>query len=55
VYVHRPEDISGIDPSIEAIRIASSVGNRKREHIEDMAEDNGIRVLNPSYEEVSLK
>ena len=55
VHVHRPEDLSDIDPPIEAIRIAASVGNRKRERIEDIAEENGIRVLNPSYEEVSLQ
>jgi large subunit ribosomal protein L32e len=55
VHVHRPEDLSDIDPTIEAIRIAASVGNRKRERIEDLAEENGIRVLNPSYEEVSLQ
>ena len=55
VHVHRPEDLSDIDPAIEAIRIAASVGNRKRERIEDIAEENGIRVLNPSYEEVSLQ
>ena len=51
VRVHRPEDLSDIDPAIEAIRIAASVGER----IEDMAEENGIRVLNPSYEEVNLQ
>ena len=55
VHVHRPEDLTDIDPTIEAIRIAASVGNRKRERIEDMAEENGIRVLNPSYEEVGLQ
>ncbi|PSQ44854.1 50S ribosomal protein L32e [Halobacteriales archaeon SW_7_68_16] len=54
VRVHRPDDLEGVDPDTEAVRIASSVGGRKRERIEDVAEESGIRVLNPTYEEVEV-
>jgi large subunit ribosomal protein L32e len=55
VLVHRPEDLEGIDPDREAVRIASAVGGRKRERIEDRAIDEEIRVLNPTYEEVEVE
>jgi len=55
VRVHRPADLDGVDPDKQAVRIASSVGGRKRERIEDRAEADGIRVLNPTYEEVSVE
>ena len=54
VRVERPEDLDGVDPDREAVRIASSVGARKRERIEDQAADDGVRVLNPTYEEVEV-
>ncbi|PSQ15454.1 50S ribosomal protein L32e [Halobacteriales archaeon QS_8_69_26] len=52
VRVHRPDDLDGVDPDSEAVRIASAVGGRKRERIEDRAQEMGVRVLNPTYEEV---
>jgi large subunit ribosomal protein L32e len=55
VRVHRPEGLEGVDPDREAVRIASTVGGRKRARIEDEAEDAGIRVLNPTYEEVEVE
>jgi len=55
VRVHRPEDLDGVDPDAEAVRIAASVGGRKREAIENRAEDEEIRVLNPTYEEVEVE
>lgn len=54
VRVHRPDELDEVDPDREAIRIASTVGARKRERIEDHAEEAGIRVLNPTYEEVEV-
>jgi len=54
VRVHRPADLEGVDPETEAVRIAAGVGGRKRERIEDRAEDRGIRVLNPTYVEVEV-
>jgi len=54
VRVHNVDDLTGVDGDREAVRIASSVGGRKRERIEDEAEERGIRVLNPTYEEVEV-
>lgn len=47
VLVHTPKDLDNVNPEIEAVRIASSVGMRKRLEIEKKAEEKGIRVLNP--------
>ncbi len=55
VRVHNVDDLEGVDGDREAVRIASSVGGRKRERIEETAEDRGIRVLNPTYEEVEVE
>jgi large subunit ribosomal protein L32e len=55
VHVHNVDDLDGVDGDREAVRIASKVGARKRERIEEVAEDNGIRVLNPTYEEVEIE
>jgi len=55
VYVHNTDDLDGVDGDTQAVRIASSVGGRKRERIEEQAEDAGIRVLNPTYEEVEVE
>jgi len=49
VLVHTPDAVAEVDGATQAIRIASGVGGRKRELIEDRAEDAEIRVLNPSY------
>jgi large subunit ribosomal protein L32e len=55
VRVHNTDDLEGVDGDTEAVRIASNVGGRKRERIEDVAEEEGIRVLNPTYEEVEIE
>ncbi|WP_159899700.1 50S ribosomal protein L32e [Salinirussus salinus] len=55
VRVHNVDDLEGLDGDREAVRIASKVGGRKRERIEDEAEERGIRVLNPTYEEVEVE
>jgi len=55
VLVHTPSDLDGLDPDRQAARIASSVGGRKRQRIEDRAADDGVRVLNPTYEEVTVE
>jgi large subunit ribosomal protein L32e len=44
--VHRPEDLEGIDPKVYVVRIAHSVGMKKRAAIVAKAEQLGIRVLN---------
>jgi large subunit ribosomal protein L32e len=54
VRVHNTDDLDGVDGDTEAVRIASKVGARKRERIEEQAEEQGIRVLNPTYVEVEV-
>jgi len=55
VRVHNTDDLEGVDGDTEAVRIASKVGARKRERIEEQAEEQGIRVLNPTYVEVEVE
>ncbi|QSW99180.1 50S ribosomal protein L32e [Haloterrigena alkaliphila] len=55
VYVENLDDLEGVDGDSEAVRIASAVGARKRERIEEQAEEQGVRVLNPTYEEVEVE
>ncbi|WP_265112310.1 50S ribosomal protein L32e [Halosolutus halophilus] len=55
VHVENTADLEGVDGDREAVRIASTVGARKRERIEEAAEDQGVRVLNPTYEEVEVE
>ncbi|EMA49371.1 MULTISPECIES: 50S ribosomal protein L32e [Halococcus] len=54
VRVENTDDLEGVDSDTEAVRIGSTVGGRKRERIEEQAEDDGIRVLNPTYVEVEV-
>ena len=46
VLVHTVDDLEGLDPKVQAVRIASTVGNRKRMAIQDKAITAGLRVLN---------
>ncbi len=54
VRVENTDDLEGVDGDRQAVRIGSSVGGRKRERIEEQAEDQGVRVLNPTYVEVEV-
>jgi large subunit ribosomal protein L32e len=54
VRVFNTDDLESVDPTTEAVRIASAVGGRKREAIEDVCEDREIRVLNPTYVDVEV-
>ena len=54
VRVHNTDDLDDVDGDTEAVRIASKVGDRKRERIEEVCEDEEIRVLNPTYIEVEV-
>jgi len=54
VRVHNTDDLEGVDGDTQAVRIASKVGGRKRERIEEVCEDEEIRVLNPTYIEVEV-
>jgi large subunit ribosomal protein L32e len=55
VHVHNVDDLEGVDGDTEAVRIASGVGDRKRERIEEVAEREEVRVLNPTYVEVEVE
>lgn len=46
VLIHNEQGLEDIDPAREAVRIAASVGRRKREQIQNDARKRGIRVLN---------
>ena len=46
ILVNQPSDLDGLDPERQAIRIGAGVGNRKRAHKHDRADDLGLRVLN---------
>jgi len=47
VTVWSVDDLDGIDSEREAVRVASSVGDRKKVEIARVAEEKGIRLLNP--------
>ena len=55
VRVHNTDDLDDVDGDSQAVRIASKVGGRKRERIEEVCEDEEIRVLNPTYIEVEVE
>jgi len=47
ILVNNVADLVGLDPERYAIRIASTVGRRKRREIIKEAERMGLRILNP--------
>ncbi|HID10162.1 MAG TPA: 50S ribosomal protein L32e [Candidatus Latescibacteria bacterium] len=47
VLVHNPREVEGVDPERQAIRIAHTVGAKKRMAILEMAKAMGVTVLNP--------
>lgn len=47
VAVHRPQDLEGLNPKTQAVRIAHTVGERKRVTILERAKEMGLKVLNP--------
>ncbi len=47
VLVHTPDEVVGVDPRTQAIRIAHTVGTRKRIQIASGARERGIYVVNP--------
>ena len=46
ILVHKADHLDGLDPERQAVRIGSSVGNRKRARIHERADELGLRVLN---------
>jgi len=51
VLVRNVDDVDKVDPKTQAIRIAHTVGAKKRVEISARAREKGIRVLNPREEE----
>jgi large subunit ribosomal protein L32e len=51
VRVHRASELEELDPEVHAIRIASTVGFRKRQEIIAAADAKLLRVLNPGRSE----
>jgi large subunit ribosomal protein L32e len=47
VLTHTPDEIVNVDPKTQAIRIAHTVGTRKRIQISSLAREKGIHILNP--------
>ncbi|OYT31676.1 MAG: 50S ribosomal protein L32e [Thermofilum sp. ex4484_79] len=50
VLVNNIKELEVLDPKIHAIRIARTVGRRKREEIIKRAEELGFKILNPERE-----
>jgi large subunit ribosomal protein L32e len=46
VRVFNLNDLEGVDPSVQAIRIAATVGRKKRELVQNKAAEMKIRILN---------
>ena len=46
VLVHNVRELEPVNPAVEAVRIAGTVGTRKRTEIQAAADEKGIRVLN---------
>ena len=46
VMVNNLKDIEDVNPKTQAVRIRSSVGDKKRETITEKADEMGIRILN---------
>lgn len=47
VLVHTPHEVANVDPKTQAVRIAHTVGTRKRIQIAAFAREREIHVLNP--------
>lgn len=47
VRVHNPSEVENLDPDVHAVRIAATVGARKRQEILVAADAKTLRVLNP--------
>ena len=46
VLVRRPQDLEGLDPKRHCVRIAHTVGRKKRLQIIEKAKSMGLRILN---------
>lgn len=48
ILVHNLSDLKRLDPKVDAARIASTVGAKKRAEIIAAAKEMGIKILNPT-------
>jgi len=55
IRVNNPRELDGLSVKKQAVRIASSVGKRKREQILTRAKELGLKVLNPGGEKGEAK
>jgi len=55
VLVHNVDNLEKIDPKTQAIRIAHTVGAKKRIEISTRAEEKGVRILNPTKREEEVE
>jgi ribosomal protein L32E len=55
VLIWRPEDLSGVNPSISVVRIAHTVGENKRIKIIEEAKKWNIRILNPGVKREAVE
>jgi large subunit ribosomal protein L32e len=46
VRIFTPSELTALNPDIHAVRIAGTVGNRKRALIQQLAISGGLKVLN---------
>jgi len=53
VLVRNVDEVVGVDPERQAVRIGHTVGGRKRVEILARADELGVRVLNPRVVEVA--
>lgn len=51
VLLSRIRDLDNVDPATQAIRIARTIGQRKRMDIVRKAQSLGLKILNPPYQE----
>jgi len=52
LLVKNEKELDGVDKKTTAIRIASAVGKKKRIAIEAKARELGLKILNPTKEEI---
>lgn len=55
VLVRNVDDVSGVDPETQAVRIGHTVGARKRVEVLARADELGIHVLNPRVAEEAVE
>lgn len=55
VLVHNVDEVENVNPETEAVRIAHTVGARKRVEITTRSQEKGIHILNPTAEEIEAE